>query len=513
MTYELILKAARSQNQAELDNILKNHSIDEWKVGGYRWTAGAQLASEYNQEACAFLMANGAGINYIARGAAAGGHLHYAESLRKFGASVHFVAEGAALGGFIDYSEEMRARGADPRIIAFGASLGGHMSYAVNLQVVGVKINDIVEAAAAGGHFEYVEKLKEFDVFSSDFAEGAAAGGHIECAEKARKRGADKDSIARGAATGGHLDYAERLRQLGANVDELSIYTALSGHFDYANKLHEEGASVENIAEGTGLGNHIVFAERLMGLTDDAEKFVAIGASDGRHITRSEVNQMFYLSQYQPALIPRLVGAFSLLGSPRLRITYETEHKAIEIATIQKQDKLSHAAAVLKVDPESALALHLWVLVSLGLNSTKFNPSRYLLTDLWRIVLDYALPIKLTKSDMERLGFVLARQTLSQQLSDYSQVKKNPHSDRAKNLNQVVEKTENKEQLLSLMSKQQQIIEKKNPYSFFDKLKPLCRDISNQKDQFTDLIKDWSVEESFCSCASAGRCTCRAGKP
>ena len=69
----------------------------------------------------------GANINWVARGAAIGGHREYAEELLRRGADIDLVARGAAIGGHHEYAQELLGRGADFNFVARGAATGGHL--------------------------------------------------------------------------------------------------------------------------------------------------------------------------------------------------------------------------------------------------------------------------------------------------------------------------------------------------------------------------------------------------
>ena len=134
--FRAILNAALNQNNRALQAILdRGVCIDEPQVGCLYSSPASQLAKEGRFKAVTWLINKGANINWIARGAAWGGHREYAEELLGRGADINWIALGAALGGYREYCEELLGRGADINWIAYGAALGGHVNSSIDSQL------------------------------------------------------------------------------------------------------------------------------------------------------------------------------------------------------------------------------------------------------------------------------------------------------------------------------------------------------------------------------------------
>ena len=108
------------------------------------------------------MRAQGADINWIAQGAAFGGHREYAESLRAHGASIRKIANSAAAGGHREYAESLRAQGAGVNAIAYGFIAGEHVSCEKNAFQLLVYINNDVFRN------ELIRALKNYDNLSQE---------------------------------------------------------------------------------------------------------------------------------------------------------------------------------------------------------------------------------------------------------------------------------------------------------------------------------------------------------
>lgn len=213
---------------------------------------------------------HGASINNaLALGAAQGGYIVCAESLRKEGANINAIAQGAARGGYIEYAESLIKQGADINKVARGAARGGYIDYAESLKKRGANITEIAQGAAEGGYTDYAEWFRKEGADINAIAQSAAQGGYIAYAEWLRQKGADINFIAYGASIGSHRNYAEYLRKQGANIKVLAQGAAFVGHHKYLEFLIKQGACinidiVRSILKGGHLSNKESISRFLM---------------------------------------------------------------------------------------------------------------------------------------------------------------------------------------------------------------------------------------------------------
>ena len=73
--FDAIYQAALELNYDMLTVALRDGCIDAWKQGSYYYSAATQLAVEGQHTKAEWLIQLGANINYVAYGAALGGHL------------------------------------------------------------------------------------------------------------------------------------------------------------------------------------------------------------------------------------------------------------------------------------------------------------------------------------------------------------------------------------------------------------------------------------------------------
>ena len=110
----------------------------------------------------------GANVDWIAQGAAQGGHRDYAEELRtQVGADVNMIAKSAAFGGHRDYAEILRMQfGIDVNQIAIGAVLGGDWAYTEKLRMqYGADIR-VIRTYALGAYRRYLQDIIMFRALS-----------------------------------------------------------------------------------------------------------------------------------------------------------------------------------------------------------------------------------------------------------------------------------------------------------------------------------------------------------
>ena len=115
MSFENIITAAIKRDINALKKDIRQCCIDEWQIGSYFFSAASKIAFDKNIPAAEFLRKHGASINYLAQGAAQGGHRKYAEFLRARGASINYLAQGAAQGGRAGARAHVLERSARPR--------------------------------------------------------------------------------------------------------------------------------------------------------------------------------------------------------------------------------------------------------------------------------------------------------------------------------------------------------------------------------------------------------------
>ena len=325
MSHQAILDAARKQAHTTLKHILKTSCIDVSEPGKYFYSAASRLASEQDKESVDFLIQYGANLNFIAQGAARGGHRAYAEELCAQGASINWLARGAAQGGHRAYAEELRAQGAcikwivmsaaisghlayaeelrlqaNTHFIAWGAAVGGHRVYAEELRARGASIDWLAMGAAHGGHRAYAEELRAQGASVNWLANGAAEGGHRAYAEELRAQGASINFIAQGAAQGGHRAYAEELRTQ-ANINEIARSAAIGGHRAYAEELRAQGACINWIVTGAAIARHPAYAEELRAQGANINE-IALGAELGGNLN-NEKSVFIYLMDFKESAV------------------------------------------------------------------------------------------------------------------------------------------------------------------------------------------------------------------
>jgi len=122
--FEQIYQAALAQDPKQLPDTC----IDEFERGHDGMSAAAKLASEGKKTAANWLLQQGANINWVAQGAAIGGHEAFARQLLQEGANINWVAHGAACGGHEAWARQLVQEGADINEVAYGAAHGGARS-------------------------------------------------------------------------------------------------------------------------------------------------------------------------------------------------------------------------------------------------------------------------------------------------------------------------------------------------------------------------------------------------
>ena len=451
-----IYAAALKKDTSLLPSQYTDYCIDEFKQG-HDLSAAAQLALEGEQEAAGWLIQQGANINYVAYGAARGGHVDYVEKLREQGANPNYIARGAAQGRHLDYAEKLRKQGANINWIAYGAARGGHLNYAEKLREQGADINRIAQGAAQGGHVKYAEKLREQGANSNGIAAGAAQGGHVDYAEKLLKQGADINWIAVGAALGGHVDYAEKLLKQGADINYIAQGAALGGHVKYAEKLREQGADINHIAQAAARGGHVNYAEKLREQGADIN-YIARGAAEGGFVS-SKHGQLYFLSQFSSDKIrTALANAFSTLEKKPLQIETAIVKRAGRIARLRQVYGYSFSLAListrlsrpqeitngdtttLNTPQKQTKAVNSGVLLMMAsIVCCRRNPTmilgKFLPVEVLMNVFEYVFECPLNIQQFNPLGFLTGRSILIGQLEAHNSRLWFPQSAEKRNVN------------------------------------------------------------------------------
>lgn len=206
--FQAVYNAALTQNEEALQAILNRGVNIDANQEGYP-TPASELAKEGNEAAATWLLGWGAEVDFIARGAAIGGHWEYVNYLKNHhDASLAFIGNGAAAGGHRDKAESFRRQGAGIDMIADGAMDGGYWDYVIFLCNEGADIDWVRLGAEIGGHqgFEAFFRSQSANMNINWIARGAAMEGHWEYMQQFQSQGADIDSIVSVAVNSGHVN-------------------------------------------------------------------------------------------------------------------------------------------------------------------------------------------------------------------------------------------------------------------------------------------------------------------
>jgi hypothetical protein len=282
----------------------------------------------------------------------------------------------------------------------------------------------------------------------------------------------------------GDIASADFLITNGASIDEAVFGAALGGHQVYADALIECGASIENAVDGAAAGGHQAYAEALI-LRGASIDWAVFGAAAGGHQACADA-----LRIRKPELIKR----------------------SEDIASMMSKDKLSFPAALTATDPDSKIACGIILYLAMRPNSKTLPLATYLIPDVWGIVLDYAMPMKLSTVDRHGLGFVLGLPLLEDELR-YANGHKPAYKDRANSLVKAPDSATSPDKLDALLQEELKIILGHNPNGLFGRLTAHKRDINPTKDGFLEIIEEHADATGAslpsikpCECAAAG-CT------
>lgn len=203
---------------------------------------------------------------------------------------------------------------------------------------------------------------------------------------------------------------------------------------------------------------------------------------------KSKEHLLFILPLLDIEHLPQIFKALSYKYS-RLSINSSIQASMTQKIKMIQQDELSQVETMVLIDAKQQGLLQILAMLALSLPCSLNK----LLPDINYLIMQYLLPIELSKQEMNHLGYIAAKQHLSAQLTTYAKQPQAEYSNHAKSFNEAIQATETVKEMKELINKQKSLVQGKNSYPWYTHFKPYRQNLSviTQNESFVEIIKKW----------------------